>query len=412
MEIKSNVNFYSAQQKVLEGITNDKTKHHVLVSSRQVGKTLIALNLLLKWALESKDQYCLLVSPIFSQSKKAFLELAKACGPNNPLVVSSNASELMLTFRNGSVIRMVSGETDQNLRGITLTHLIVDEAAYIRETLWTEVLRPACMIRGKKVLFISTPRSKNWFYNIYEMGMSTDHPDWKSYRITSEENPYLNKEELDSARKSLPAEIFAAEYMGVFTESGSGVFQSFGHCVNLDYLKTGPQQNKRYFAGVDLAIANDYTVVTIMDSEGNLVDWFRENKTSWEQIIDQVKEKLKIWNATAYVELNSIGSVVYEQLRKSLGAKVKGFTTTQQSKNDIIENLKLSFEDNLVSLPPEHIWPELHLELSTFTYKVLPSGKLSYSAPSGMHDDITMSLALCNQAYSESKRKSVYFMGG
>jgi hypothetical protein len=149
-----------------------------------------------------------------------------------------------------------------------------------------------------------------------------------------------------------------------------------------------------------------------MDSDGNVVDWFRENKTSWEQIIDQVKEKLKIWNATAYVELNSIGSVVYEQLRKSVGAKVKGFTTTQQSKNDIIENLKLSFEDGLVNIPPEHVWPELHLELATFTYKVLPSGKLSYSAPDGLHDDIVMSLALCNQALAESRRKSVYFMGG
>ena len=412
MEIRSNVTFYPAQVRVLDGITKDDVKHHVLVSSRQVGKTLIALNLLLKWALEKSDQYCLLVSPIWSQSKKAFLELAKACGPNNPLVVSSNASELTLTFKNGSIIRMVSGETDQNLRGITLTHLIIDESAYIRETLWTEVLRPACMIRGKKVLFISTPRSKNWFYDIYMQGESKESGDWRSYRITSEENPYLNKDELDQARKTLPSEIFAAEYMGVFTESGSGVFQSFNHCINPAFSKTGPQQNKRYFAGVDLAIANDYTVVTVMDSEGNVVDWFRENKTSWEQIIGQVTEKLRLWNATTYVELNSIGSVVYEQLRKSLGAKVKGFTTTQQSKNDIIENLKLSFEDNLISIPPENIWPELHLELATFTYKVLPSGKLSYSAPDGLHDDITMSLALCNQALAESRRKSVYFMGG
>jgi hypothetical protein len=227
MEIRSNVTFYPAQVRVLDGITKDDVKHHVLVSSRQVGKTLIALNLLLKWALEKPDQYCLLVSPIWSQSKKAFLELAKACGPNNPLVVSSNASELTLTFKNGSIIRMVSGETDQNLRGITLTHLIIDESAYIRETLWTEVLRPACMIRGKKVLFISTPRSKNWFYEIYMQGESKESGDWRSYRITSEENPYLNKEELEQARKTLPAEIFAAEYMGVFTESGSGVFQSF-----------------------------------------------------------------------------------------------------------------------------------------------------------------------------------------
>ena len=411
MEIKSNVTFYPAQLKVLSGITEDKVKHHVLVSSRQVGKTLIALNLLLKWALEAKDQYCLLVSPIFAQSKKAFLELAKACGPSNPLVSSSNASELMLTFKNGSVIRMVSGETDQNLRGVTLTHLIVDEAAYIRPTLWTEILRPACMIRGKKILFISTPRAKNWFFDIYNYGLSDEFPDWRSYRITSEENPYLNKQELEAARKSLPSQIFAAEYMGVFTESGAGVFNSFTHCISQTFSKTEPDKTKRYYAGVDLAIANDYTVAIVLDSDGNMVDWFRENKTSWEQIIGSVTDLLKRWNAQTYVETNSIGSVVYEQLRKSLGAKVKGFTTSQNSKNDVIEKLKLAFEDQKITLPPEHVWPDLHLELATFGYKVLPSGKLSYSAPDGMHDDITMALAFANHALQESKVKSVYFYG-
>jgi hypothetical protein len=103
--------------------------------------------------------------------------------------------------------------------------------------------------------------------------------------------------------------------------------------------------------------------------------------------------------------------VVYEQLRKSLGAKVKGFTTSQNSKNDVIEKLKLAFEDQKIFLPPETVWPDLHLELATFGYKVLPSGKLSYSAPSGMTDDIVMSLAFANHALQESKVKSVYFYG-
>jgi len=391
IQIQSNFKPYKAQQRVLASILEGNEKYHVLVSSRQVGKSLMALNLLLKWALETPNNYCMLVSPIFSQSKKAFLELAKAAGPDNPLIQSANATDLMMVFKNGSIIRMVSAETEQNLRGVTLTHCVLDECAYIKESLWTEVLSAATMIRGKKVLFISTPRAKNWFFNLYERGQDPESPNWKSYRINSEENPYLNKEELEIAKKTLPPAIFLSEYMGIFTESASGVFSGYEKCAKLGELPE-PDPKEKYYAGLDLALANDFTVLTILDSKGNLVHMFRENKTSWEQIIGRVEELIIKWNCQTLVELNSIGSVVFEQLKRSLGNKVKSITTGA-NKSDLIESLKLAFSDEKITIPKEVLMPVLHLELSTFTYKILPSGKLSYGAPSGLHDDIVMSLA-------------------
>lgn len=401
LEIKSNFKPYPAQQRVLSSILEGKEKYHVLVSSRQVGKSLMALNLLLKWALETPDSYCLLVSPIFSQSKKAFIELMKAAGPANPLIQSANATDLMMMFKNGSIIRMVSAETEQNLRGITLTHAVLDECAYIKESLWTEVLSAATLIRGKKVLFISTPRAKNWFFNLYERGQDPDNPNWKSYRINSEENPYLNREELEIARKTLPTAVFLSEYMGIFTESSSGVFGNYEKCTKISQLSE-PIPGEKYFAGLDLALANDFTVLTILDSKGNLVHMFRENKTSWEQIIGKVDALIRKWNCQTLVELNSIGSVVHEQLRKSLGNNIKSITTGA-NKSDLIESLKLAFSDEKISIPNETLMPELHLELSTFTYKILPSGKLSYGAPSGLHDDIVMSLAFAWKNFQEGQ---------
>ena len=401
LEIKSNFKPYPAQQRVLSSILEGKEKYHVLVSSRQVGKSLMALNLLLKWALETPDSYCLLVSPIFSQSKKAFIELMKAAGPANPLIQSANATDLMMMFKNGSIIRMVSAETEQNLRGITLTHAVLDECAYIKESLWTEVLSAATLIRGKKVLFISTPRAKNWFFNLYERGQDPDNPNWKSYRINSEENPYLNREELEIARKTLPTAVFLSEYMGIFTESSSGVFGNYEKCTKISQLSE-PIPGEKYYAGLDLALANDFTVLTILDSKGNLVHMFRENKTSWEQIIGKVDSLIRKWNCQTLVELNSIGSVVHEQLRKSLGNRIKSITTGA-NKSDLIESLKLAFSDEKISIPNESLMPELHLELSTFTYKILPSGKLSYGAPSGLHDDIVMSLAFAWKNFQEGQ---------
>ena len=362
--------------------------------------------LLLKWAIENPNSYCLLVSPIFSQSKKTFKDLARACGHDNPLVNSCNSADLIMTFKNGSTIRMVSAETDQNLRGLTITHLVIDEAAYIKESLWTEVLKPACMIRGKKVLFVSTPRAKNWFHKAFEWGQDEAFPDWAAYRITTEENPYIPKEEIEQARKTLPQNTFLSEYLGVFLDDAGSVFSGYGKCCVLETFPAQRKEAEKYYAGLDLALANDYSVLTVFDTKGNMVDMFRENKTSWEQIIDKVSDRIKFWNCETLVELNSIGSVVYEILRKKHGSKVTSITTGT-NKSDLIESLKNSLASGFLKLPIEDLFPELHTELSIFTYKVLPSGKLSYSAPGGMHDDIVMSMAFANKQLVHKANKPI-----
>lgn len=365
----------------------------------------MSMLLLLKWAIEQPNSYCLLVSPIFAQSKKTFRDLARAAGPQNPLVASCNASDLIMTFHNGSTIRMVSAETDQNLRGLTLTHLIIDEAAYVKESLWTEVLKPACLIRGKKVLFVSTPRGKNWFKKCFDWGEDPQFTDWAAYRITTQENPYIKPEEIEQARKSLPKNTFLAEYMGVFLDAAGSVFAGFGKQCTIERLGT-PETNEKYFAGLDLALANDFTVLTIFNSKGELVDYFRQNKTSWEEIIGEVITRVKLWNAQLLVELNSIGSVVFEILKKQLGSKVYSIHTGA-NKSDLIESLKLRLSEGKLVLPTEDLWPELHLEFSIFTYKLLPSGKTAYSAPGGYHDDIVMSIAFANKLIQDKLNKPI-----
>lgn len=409
MEVTSNFIPYPKQMEVINGIINSDVVHHVLCSSRQVGKTIMAENLLLYYAINYPDSYNVLVSPVFSQSKKSFMDLAKAAGPNNPLIATSNASELIMTFKNGSVIRMVSAESGQNLRGFTVSGLLVlDEAAFVPEDVWTTILRPTTLIRGKKVLFISTPNGTNWFKKIFDWGLDPEYKDWSSYRITSYENPYLDLESLELARKTLPEKTYLQEYLGVFLEGGGSVFSGFAQCATLESLQTKPEAGRRYFAGLDLAVANDYTVLSVFNDQGILVDFYRQNKTSWEEIIGEVTQRINHWKCYTIVEKNSIGSVVSEQLAKACPNLIEAFTTTNASKKDIIESLKLSFADKLIQIPKKDVLSILHMELSIFAYKMLPSGLISYSAPSGASDDCVLSLAFANRALTQGKSKGTY----
>jgi phage FluMu gp28-like protein len=337
------------------------------------------------------------------------MDLAKAAGPNNPLIATSNASELIMTFKNGSVIRMVSAESGQNLRGFTVSGLLVlDEAAFVPEDVWTTILRPTTLIRGKKVLFISTPNGTNWFKKIFDWGLDPEYKDWSSYRITSYENPYLDLESLELARKTLPEKTYLQEYLGVFLEGGGSVFSGFAQCATLESLQTKPEAGRRYFAGLDLAVANDYTVLSVFNDQGILVDFYRQNKTSWEEIIGDVTQRINHWKCYTIVEKNSIGSVVSEQLAKACPNLIEAFTTTNASKKDIIESLKLSFADKLIQIPKKDVLSILHMELSIFAYKMLPSGLISYSAPSGASDDCVLSLAFANRALTQGKSKGTY----
>jgi len=409
MEVKSNFIPYPKQLEVIKGVLESEATHHTLVSSRQSGKTLISLNLLLYYAINYPDSYNVLVSPVFSQSKKSFMDLAKAAGSNNPLIASSNASELIMTFKSGSVIRMLSAESGQNLRGFTVSGLmVIDEASFIPEDVWTNILRPTTLIRGKKVLFISTPNGANWFKKIFDWGLDPEYKDWASYRITSYDNPYLDQETLELARKTLPEKSFLQEYLGVFLEGSGSAFAGFGQCATIDYLKEGPEPGRKYYAGLDLAVANDWTVLTVLDDRGDMVDFYRMNKTSWEEIIGEVISRINKWKCYTLVEKNSIGSVIYEQLHKACPNLVAPFTTTNSSKKDIIENLKLHFADKLIRIPKKDTLSILHMELSMFTYKMLPSGLISYGAPSGGSDDTTMSLAFATWAFKAGKSIGTY----
>ena len=409
MEITSNFVPYPKQYQIIQGILHGNAKYNVLLAPRQHGKTLLSINLLLYYAINYPNTYNVLVSPIFSQSKKTFIDLAKSCGLNNPLISSTNASELIMTFRNGSTIRMLSAESGSNLRGITVSGIaILDESAFIDEYVWTEVLRPATMILGKKVLFISTPFGSNWFKKIYEWGQDSNYEEWASYRINPEDNPYLNKADLETARLTVPTNTYLQEFLGMFVDGSGSVFENYGSCAILNSLETQPKPGVKYWAGLDLALQQDFTVLTVFDDKGNLVDFFRQNKTSWEEIITEVSHRIQKWNAHTVVELNSIGSVVFEALKKSCGGLVEGFNTTQSSKQDLIEALKLAFTRREIQIPKEEVLPELHIELSVFTYKMLAGGKISYSAPSGASDDIVMSLAMAVKSLQAGSRKGQY----
>ena len=400
---------YEKQQDWINQIEQPEVKYITLCSGRQIGKSLLGQNLLLKWALSTPNQTIMWISPIYSQARKVFEDLERAID-DAPILKSKNKSNYDMEFVNGSKVMFRSAERYDNLRGNTLNYLIVDEAAYIDDKVWREVLKPTILVKGKKVIFLSTPKGKNWFYEMSLRGEDKDQPEYITINASSYDNPYISKEDLEESKKTLPSDIYKQEILGVFVDSGGEVFKDIDdYCVLDSWI---PKTSGKYYAGVDFGRADDYSVVTIISSEGEVVDIYRERQKDWDTIVSEITNRLKSYDATAQVEVNGIGDVLYEQLRKKY-SKVSPFVTTNQSKQQIIEDLIYGLNTHQLLLPSKELFYPLYGELKSFTYKYSPSTrKVIYGGVSGSHDDCVMSLAIAYNTYKSKKTSGVYAIYG
>lgn len=397
---------YDKQREWIDKIEDPQVKYVTLCVGRQVGKTLLSENLLLKWSLSKPGQVSMFLSPTYQQSRKVFEDIERAVIESN-LIKSSNKSNYEMEFVNGSKILFRSAERPDNLRGLTLNYLIIDEAAFIKDDIWTEILRPMILVKGKKVLFVSTPKGKNWFYGLHLRGLSEEQPNYITISGSSFDNPYIDTQELDEAKSTLPEDIFKQEILGEFVDTGGTVFKDIELYTTIP-LWSEPVQGRKYFGGLDVGRQEDYTVLTILDENGNVVYIYRDRQKSWDSIVQEVVSICNRYKASIFCEVNSIGDVIYEQVKKRYN-NIHPFVTTNTSKQNIIEDLIFSLNEGRLLLPSNELYPVLTNELKSFTYTYSPkTRKVVYGAINGFHDDCVMSLAIANHSMKENKTKGVY----
>jgi phage terminase large subunit-like protein len=241
-----------------------------------------------------------------------------------------------------------------------------------------------------RALFISTPRGRNWFWEQYQKGVRGE-ADYQQFYYPTSANPHIPVGEIEAARRELPEIIFRQEYLAEFIDDAGGVFRRIQEAAQLSPLEA-PLSEHQYIAGVDVAASVDYTVISILDTATHeMVFMDRFNRVDYNVLIDRLDAIYRRWHLdTMKIEANSIGQPVIDQL-VSRGISVIPFTTTNATKQMVIQNLQAAFENSDIKILND---PVLLGELLSFESKRNASGSFSYAAPEGMHDDTVVSLAL------------------
>ena len=386
------------QLDIIEKFGDSDHKFGIASIGRQWGKSLLASNLLAYWLLEHNNTKGGWVSPIYNQSKKVFKEVVKAC---KDIITSSNGSDLIITFINGSTVQFLSAERYDSIRGFSFNYLIIDEAAYIKEEALSEAILPTLTAIGKKCLIISTPKGKGgWFYQWYLKG-SYPNDTYISFKGISSDNPYASKTFIEEQQKSLPPEIYKQEYLAEFTDSGNDVFVGLDLVCNLNTFDYESRSKGTVLFGIDTGLHSDFSVLTILSESGRVLAIERLNGSTFEQIGGEFVRRLKRFGSpSGYVETNGIGEAIYQVVSRDIRG-TRSFVTTNDSKTRMIRKLILDIQNGNIELPSKELYPILYNELSAFTYKVNPNGTIQFGHPSGGHDDTVISLALANLARGE-----------
>lgn len=359
----------------------------MIACGRRFGKTETGKILLLERALRGGK--CWWLAPTYAMASQVWRDLRTMLVAVPWLAISE--TERRIDLEGGGLIAIRSTHQADLLRGAGLDFAVLDEAAFMEPSVWPQVVRPMLADRRGSAVFLSTPYGRNWFWELFRLGLDPEEPEWQAFHFTTADNPLIAAAELEAVRRVTPERVFREEYLAHFTADAGQVFRGIAEAASAP-VNPQPQPNALYIAGVDWGREDDYTCVVIIEAgSGHMVALDRFNQVGWSLQRGRLRALCQRWRpAVIWAEANSIGAVNIEALQGD-GLPVRAFHTTGHSKTRLIEGLALALERREIALLPN---PVLLAELASYTLERLPGGGYRYSAPPGAHDDTVIAAAL------------------
>ena len=402
MRINFNIKLTRKQQEAYDIMHKQDCRFLVARWSRQCGKTIFAEIMMIEY-LCKPNTFNAYISPTFAQGKKVFAELTQLLDGTG-IIRKANAQDLKLETIYGSTLKFFSMESPTAIRGNTISGILVmDEAAFFPTQLsdgsdpYYNVIFPIIKARKPKVLVISTPNGKQGMY--FDLYLKAYNGETGYYQLTATiyDDDLISKDEIEDLKRGYPPLAFKQEFEVEFLDNALTVFPNFESCFD------GRYNGGKCWIGIDpSSVGDDNTIVSIINQDNQVKQYKIDG--SLDQKYDKIARLLNEYNPVAtYIENNSIGEVMANEIKKKLHRKSNfySFTTTNDSKKQYISLLAVDIANNNIHFEEDN--KLLYSELSTFTFKLTKTGNITYAARDGFHDDTVTSLGVCLQCREDFK---------
>lgn len=221
-------------------VHDSKVRFKVVAAGRRGGKTVLAVNDGIKTALSHPQtidgpiERTWIVCTTYKQAEMVAWRMLLKYLPEQLIKVKRGAPHLSIELINGHIIELKGSENYDRLRGVALRKVILEEYGLMAPEVWTEVIRPMLVDTGGEALFIGTPGPDGspHFHEIFNLG-KTGQPDWKSWMFFTKDNPYIDKAEIEKAKKELPPDIFKREFEADFDITAGLIYDNFRHNLHV-----------------------------------------------------------------------------------------------------------------------------------------------------------------------------------
>lgn len=402
MKLNFKINLTKKQKEAYDIIHSKDCQYLVARWSRQCGKTTFAEIMLIEYLCKQRV-FNAFIAPTHNHNKKVFAELMQLL-EGTGIIKKANASDLRIESVYGSILQFFSMESPTAIRGNTVSGILVmDEVAYFPDTLpngedpFYNVIMPTTKAKKPKVLVISTPCGRRgMFYDLYLAALNGEKG---YYQLTASiyDDDLITTDEIEIYKKKYPPLAFQQEYEVKFLDNALTVFPNFDTCFD------GVYGGGKCWIGIDpSSVGSDNTIVSIINAE-NQVKQYKIDGTL-DMKYDKIAKIINDYHPVAtYIENNSIGEVMANEIRKKLVNKSSFYTfsTTNESKKQYISILAVDIANNQIHFEKDNSL--LYSELSTFTFKLTKGGNITYAARDGYHDDTVTSLGICLQCRNDFK---------
>ena len=304
------------------------------------------------------------------------------------LILKKNEQEMVVYFKNGSLLQLKGADEPDNLRGAGPVGVVLDEFEKMKFYAW-QIIEPILRGNGGWCWFIGTPMGKNHLYDFYNRGQQDDK-EWKSWILKASDSGVIPYDQLMESKKTSTQAIWSQEYECEFLEGSGQVFRKVK-----EVMTAKPEQpiaGETYVMGVDLAKVTDFTVIRVYKRSNNhLVYSDRFNQLEWPFQKKRIIAVSKHYNnCLSIVDATGIGDPIVDDLLRA-GVPVEPIKITEPLKKELIEKLSIWIEQKKLRLLNQE---DVLFEYDNFSYEIGPTGKIRYGAREGYHDDIVIADAL------------------
>jgi len=334
----------------------------VLVMHRRAGKTVAAVNHLIRAALRNADTKYAYIAPTYKQAKNIAWDNVKEYAKVVP-GAKFNESELRCDFPNGSRITLYGADNPDSLRGITLWGVIFDEYSQQPSNIWTEIISPTLSSTQGWAVWIGTPKGKNAFYKLYEDHLTDEI--WYTALLKASESGILPDSELKIQRENMSEDEYLQEYECSWTASIKGAYYSKelqaarnqGRITRVPYDEAIPVHT-----WWDLGVGDSTAIVFVQNigKEWRFIDYYEATGEGFRHYAKVLKEKPYIYGkhfAPHDIAVRMLGENAQTRLEIARGVGIR-FETTAEGKNETSIVPKLSIDDgiNAVRMRLGQVW--------------------------------------------------------